>query len=133
MQKNLGGNMEENKKLNTILEEWLNYKKITVKESTYYRYIYIVEQYIIPNFDDITMKELEHYDFNKYIEKLLEILQPVSVKNTMTIFKSILGFAEKKYGYRFNFDLIAIPKVHTEELRVLSTREKNKLEKYCLK
>ena len=64
---------------------------------------------------------------------MLKFLSPTSAKNTLGIFKSILKFSQSKYDYRFNFDFIAIPKVHTEELRVLSKQEKSKLEKYCEK
>ena len=118
-------------KLDTIINEWLHFKKISIKESTYFRYVYIIEQYILPYFNNWEMDKLMKYDFNNYVEKLLETLSPVSVKNTLAIFKSILNFAQSKYGYNFNFKLVAIPKIHTEELRVLSKKEKNKLEKYC--
>ena len=125
--------MENKKKLNLVIDEWLQFKKIAVKESTYYRYLYIVNQYIIPYFEDIDLKELEQYNFNDFIENLLKILKPVSAKNVITILKYILNYAERKYDYRFHLDLVAIPKIHKEELRVLSIKEKLKLEKYCLK
>ena len=79
------------------------------------------------------MEQLVEYDFNIYVENLLTFLSPTSAKNTLGVFKSILRFSQSKYGYRFNFDFVAIPKAHTEELRVLSKQEKNKLEKYCKK
>ena len=119
-------------KLEAIITEWLQFKKISIKESTYFRYVYIIDQYILPYFKEFKMEELIEYNFNTYIEKLLEYLSPSSVKNTISIFKSILKFSQSKYGYMFNFDFIAIPKIHTEELRVLSKREKSKLEKYCI-
>lgn len=119
--------------MQTIINEWLKFKKISIKESTYFRYVYIIEQYILPYFKDFDMEQLVGYDFNIYVEKLLEILSPTSVRNTIGIFKSILNFSQRKYEYKFNFDFLAIPKVHTEELRVLSKQEKNKLEKYCKK
>ena len=120
-------------KLKTLIDEWLQFKKISIKESTYFRYVYIINQYILPYFKEIDLEQLVRYDFNLYVEKLLKNLSPTSAKNTLGILKSILNFAQRKYGYRFNFDFIAIPKTHTKELRVLSQREKNKLEKYCEK
>ena len=124
--------MEQNHTLKAIIKEWLEIKQISVKTSTYYRYVYIIGQYILPFFGDITMKELEDFNFNKFVIYQQKTIGPVSIKNNMVMFKSILGYASKRYGYRFQLDFIAIPKTHTEELRVLSTKEKNKLEKYCL-
>ena len=118
-------------KLEKIINEWLQFKKISIKESSYFRYVYIINQYILPYFNDTDMEQLVGYDFNIYVENLLKFLSPTSAKNTLGIFKSILKFSQSKYDYRFNFDFIAIPKVHTEELRVLSKQEKSKLEKYC--
>lgn len=120
-------------KLEKVITEWLQFKKISIKESTYFRYVYIIDQYILPYFKDYDMKALVKYDFNVYVENLLKFLSPTTVKNTIGVFKSILKYAQSKYGYTFNFDFIAVPKVHTEELRVLSKQEKNKLEKYCKK
>lgn len=118
-------------KLKKIINEWLQFKKISIKESSYFRYVYIINQYILPYFEDIDMEQLVEYDFNIYVENLLKFLSPTSTKNTLGIFKSILKFSQSKYDYRFNFDFVAIPKIHTDELRVLSKQEKSKLEKYC--
>ena len=125
--------MENEKTLKEIVEEWLNFKKITLKESTYYRYIYMINQYILPHFKDIKMIDLEKYDFNLFIAELMKVLKPTSIKNVIVLLKSILYYSDKKYGYRYSFDFVAMPKVHKEELRVLSHNEKVKLEKYCLK
>ena len=54
--------MKENQRLKEIINEWLQIKKITLKESTYYGYVYQINQYIIPYFKDISMQELEKYD-----------------------------------------------------------------------
>ena len=125
--------MENEKTLKDIVEEWLKFKKITLKESTYFRYIYMINQYILPHFKNIKMKEIENYDFNLFVVQLMKTLKPTSIKNVISLLKSILYYGDKKYGYRYNFDFVAMPKVHKNELRVLSQREKIKLEKYCLK
>lgn len=125
--------MNIEKTLNEIIDEWLQYKKITLKESTYYRYIYMINQYIIPYFNNIEMNKLQEYNFNLFIAELVKVLSPTSIKNVVSLLKSILAYSEKKYGYKFNFDFVALPKVHKKELKVLSHKEKEKLEKYCIK
>ena len=124
--------MKEDHTLNAIIEEWLQFKKITLKESTYYRYVYQINQYIIPYFKEIQMKELEKYDINKFVVSLLKTLKSSTLKNVIILLKSILGYSMKKYEYKFNLSFIVIPKVHKEELKVLSAKEKARLEKHCL-
>ena len=125
--------MNNKQTLTEIIDEWLNYKKITLKESTYYRYIYMINQYIIPHFNNIEMEELQSYDFNLFIAELVKVLNPTSTKNVVSLLKSILTYSEKKYGYKFNFDFVSLPKVHKKDLKVLSQKEKERLEKYCVK
>ena len=57
-------------KLETIINEWLQFKKISIKESSYFRYVYIINQYILPYFNDTDMEQLVGYDFNIYVENL---------------------------------------------------------------
>ena len=35
-----------NMKFNTIANEWLDFKKVTIKQSTYNNYLYIIEKYL---------------------------------------------------------------------------------------
>lgn len=125
--------MEDDMTLELIIDNWLKFKKIVLKESTYYRYIYMINQYIIPYFKNAKMKDLEKYDFNLFVIELMNNLKPTSIKNVISLLKSILYYSTKKYGYHFDFDFVVIPKIYKKELRVLTPREKNKLEKYCLK
>ena len=125
--------MNKKQTLNEIIEEWLQYKKITLKESTYYRYIYMINQYITVHFKNIEMEKLQDYDFNIFIAELVKILKPTSIRNVISLLKSILSYSEKRYGYKFSFDFVSLPKVHRKELKVLSKKEKEKLEKYCVK
>lgn len=125
--------MNNDLKLKQIIEEWLQLKKITLKESTYCGYIYQINQYILPYFKDIDMEELEKYNINKFVESLMESLKPSTLKNVIILLKSILNYSMKKYNYKFNLEFIVTPKVHKKELKVLNSKEKTRLENYCLK
>ena len=82
-------------KLEKIINEWLQFKKISIKESSYFRYVYIINQYILPYFNDTDMEQLVGYDFNIYVENLLKFLSPTSAKNTLGIFKSAYAKLKK--------------------------------------
>ena len=119
--------------LQQIIDSWLLYKKYKLKESTYYRYQYIIKKYIISNFGKEKPVFLEHYDFNIFIEKLAENLSPKTTKDIIIVLKSILKYAERKYNFDFKLDLVALPKYEPEEIEILSKEEKNQLEEMCYK
>lgn len=128
-----GFTLENEKTINELINEWLNYKKVILKESSYYRYIYMINQYILPYLNNIKMVNIVSYDFNNLVVELMKTLKATSIKNVIGLLKSILSYAYKKYGYEYNFNFVSLPKIHKAELRVLTQREKNRLEKYCLK
>ena len=57
-----------------IANEWLETKKITIKESTYYNYVYFINKYIINILGSMTIEELQNYNFNEFITELMKTL-----------------------------------------------------------
>ena len=123
----------KNEKLKKVAESWLLYKKYNIKDSTYYRYKYIINKYIIPEFDERKISFFEDYDFNIFVDKLAQNLSTKTIKDIIIVLKSILKYAERKYNCDFKIDLIAMPKNELLETQILSKKEKNKLEKQCIK
>ncbi len=74
----------------------------------------------------------KEYDLNKYIDKLKEKLANKTIINIISVFKSILRYAERKYNIDFKLDLISCPTIYQKEIEVFSNKEKSKLEKYLL-
>lgn len=119
--------------LQKIIDSWLLYKKCKIKESTYYRYQYIIRKYILPNFGEKKAIYLEDYDFNLFINKLIETLSPKTTKDIIVVLKSILKYAERKYNFDFKLDLVSLPKYEPEEIEILSKKDKKQLEEMCYK
>lgn len=116
-----------------ISKEWLEIKKNTIKQSTYYKYTYCIEKYLKNRIGNLRKKELEKYDYNQMTSELTKELSPKTVKEILNILKAILKYANQKYNMNVNLDLIVSPKVRNKEIKVLSKKEVNRLEKYCLK
>lgn len=55
-----------------LVNEWLNYKKDYVKESTYSNYALIVYNHLIPDFKDIYLQDINHNLLQQYIIKKLK-------------------------------------------------------------
>lgn len=116
-----------------IAEEWLEYKKNTVKQSTYYNYMFIINKYLNPRLKKIKLKKLLNFNYNELVSELTEELSKKTVRDVANVMKAILRYVEEKYDYSVKVKTISTPKVEIENLKVLSKKERNKLEKYCLK
>lgn len=114
-----------------LRNEWLINKKIEIKESTYSNYAYTTRKYLIPTFKNLTIKELERYDYSTFVEKLVENLSPKTTEDIVIKLKSILNYANEEYGANIPEKKIKSPKVHNEPLKILSKQECERLERTC--
>ena len=115
-----------------LADEWLLFKKYKIKESSYLAYKYVVEQKFVKEFGRKTLVELTHYNFNRYIEKLLRRLSSKTVKNMISILKEILRYAEVKYDLNFKLSLIASPSIKKFDIGVFGDKERTKLERFSM-
>lgn len=125
----------ENKeiKFNELANEWLLFKKSKIKESTYLNYKYLISSKLSKSIGEKTLDELLKYDFNFFIEKLMENLSNKTVKDTVVILKCILKFAELKYDMNFKLSLVSSPTIYKKEILIFNERERKKIERKCIK
>ena len=119
-------------KFGIVCDEWLEYKKMRIKESTYANYKFKITNYLKKDFGDRNLKEIVNTNLNRYIEELQFKLSSKTVKDITTILKSILKYAERKYNLDFKLDLISIPLTTSKEAEVFNERERIKIENYIL-
>ena len=113
-----------------IAEEWLEYKKISIKESTYCNYLFIIEKYLNPKFKGKYIDKIQNYNY--YIQELLKELSPKTVRDIINVLKSILKYYEDEYNSILQVKRINLPKLEKTRLKILNKQEKLKLEKYCI-
>lgn len=113
-----------------IAYEWLDYKKSQIKQSSYYNYKFGVEKYLTPFFGDKDIRKM--HDFSIFIDELSTSLSPKTVRDIVIIFKSILCFYEENYNKKLRYKKIILPKIDKREIEIFTSREKSKLEDYCL-
>ena len=125
----------ENKNVvfNDVANEWLLFKKSKIKESTYLNYKYLIANKFSKDLGNKTLEELKNYDFNSFIERLLEKLSSKTVKDSVVILKCILKFAEIKYDVNFKLGLISSPTIYKKEITIFSEKEKRRIERKCVK
>ena len=108
-------------------DEWLEFKKNLVKESSYFNYKFTVEKNIKPVLGDKTLAEMEKYDMNEFIKIKKEQGITTTLKEILVRVKSIFRFTQKKYGMRFDFEFHSgyIPRV--QRLEVFTEKENKRL------
>ena len=115
-----------------LTEEWLQYKKTKIKESTYLNYKFTINNKLLVKLGNYNLKELLKYDFNSFVNELMEYLSNKTVKDIVCILKGILRYAEMKYDINFKLGLISTPSLYKKEIEIINEKDRKKLEKYCL-
>ena len=128
--KNIIVSRRKRKDFEVVTEEWLKYKKNTVKKSTYYNYSYSVAKYLYPSFAGKNITKIKNY--NNFIEELSDTLSPKTVRDIVTKLKEIINFYEEEHNTKLNIKKMSLPKMNKKEIQILSNKEKQKLEKYCI-
>ena len=116
-----------------IAYEWLEIKKYNTKKSSYSTYSYSVRKFLMPEFQSMTLKKLENYNYKQFIDELCQDLEPKTVRDIVNNLKSILFLVQKDYNCKINIKDIKLPKMNSKILEILSDKEKMRLEDYCLK
>ena len=96
--------------------DWLEYKKATIKESSYLNYKFTINTKFIDEFGNKSILYLLSYNFNTFVTKLMENHSSKTVKDIITILKSILKYAEIKYDVNFKVSLIYVSNPSTNEV-----------------
>lgn len=121
---------DENMKFKKIAKEWIEYKRISIKDSTYYNYLFIIERYLNPKLQNKNITEIQNY--NDYVKELLENLSEKTVRDVIYVLRAILKYYEDEYDCILQIKRINVPKLKKTRIKILSKREKETLEKYCI-
>lgn len=113
-----------------ICYEWLEFKKGQIKESSYYNYKFAVEKYLISFFGNKNIRKI--HEFSTFVDELSTNLAPKTIRDIFNILKMILNFYEETYNKKLKYKRTILPKIEKKEIEIFTSREKDKLEKYCL-
>lgn len=114
-----------------LAHEWLLYKSGLIKESTYNKYTFLLEKYIMPEFSTMSISEISTDSVNKNMHQIYENHKnDFSYNYFKTIFfviKSIIMYGIKmKYFAPIDFTLKISDDSSNKNINVLSkTQEKN--------
>ena len=124
-----------------LTESFLKQKKYQVKDSTYAHYCYIINKHILPYFGNHSITEISSVLIEDYVSSKLtngkikteDGLSPKSVKDILSVLKSILKYGESK-GITSEKSITSVksPKANKKCIEVLSEDEQKIIEEYVL-
>lgn len=123
------GNVEIETEINTFnekIDKWLEYKKSTVKESTYSTYYAIASNKIRPLLGHYKINNLNKEIINSIIDKLSNSLSINTVHDMANILKQIL-----KYNRMTDID-VKVPIKEHKSISVFTPKDIKKLERFAL-
>ena len=121
-----------------LLADWLQSVKPDVKESTYSKYVFLVEKHILPELGNellinIDSEVVEQFVSKKLTEGKIRIeggLSPKSVSSLLSVIKLSLNFGMRR-GYECSdYLMIKGPRQKKTDIMILSTTEQKKLEQH---
>ena len=119
------------KRFDDIGYEWLEQKKWQIKQSSYYNYKFIVERYLIPYYGEKDIRKL--HDFNTFIDEISTDLAPKTTRDIYSVLKMILTYYEETYNKKLKYKRTILPKLEKKEIEIFTSKEREKIEKYCIK
>lgn len=115
-----------------VCYEWLENKKRNIKQSSYAKYSFEIERYIIPKFRKCKLYEINKNSLCDLITSNQHLSQR-TLKHISIIFKSIVGYVNEKYDSKLELRDYQFTSSSDKKYSVLSVSEQEKLEKYLLR
>lgn len=123
-----------------ISELWLESKKFSVKLSTYCNYKQKLEDYIYSQLGSLKYSEISQTQLNDFIDYLLVSgrkdgnggLSKGTVKDIITLMKSISKFAHTEYNLKNICDNLNISKVKKTKFKFYLIKSEKNLKHICL-
>ena len=118
-----------------LLDDWLHSTKITVKDSTYARYVHLIQKHIKPNLGYLQLSQLTSQIIEEFIATQLKTgrldgqggLASKTVTDILTLIKSTIEYARcSNYDVCCSLKKLSVKKDDTE-MRVLTHDEQSSL------
>lgn len=116
-----------------IFTEWLNMKKLKVKESTIANYVFKANKHLLCTFGAMKLSELSAKSVYDFIQcKLNDGLSAKYVSDMIVMLKSLARYAAKAYHCFNPIADVELPKVGKTEMKLYSKEQKNILKSALL-
>lgn len=124
-----------------LMDEWMSSVKQSVKESTYAKYIYLIQVHICPILGAYPLSKLNNQQLDDFVEQKLKNgkvngeggLSPKTVSDLLSMISQAIRFGKER-GYVCVKNLtIHYPKQIKPQIKILSVQQQQRLEKHLFK
>ena len=117
------------RKFDDYAAEWLQVNRHKITESTYVKYLTVVDKHLIRAFGGMRPEMITTAIISDFAARLVNVdgLSPKTATDILTILSSILKYARKTLGAIMPEVEIIYPKIVKKEMRVLSRSEQDRL------
>ena len=124
-------NSGKNKSVLEIYNEWIQAAANRIKESSYANYRTKFEKHILPEFKNTPCNALTSAKINAFInKKIKEGLSANYIRDIITVFKSMLLYAQEEYDLRLSLKNVILPKSAKKNADKINDKEQKKLVEY---
>lgn len=124
--------------ISDVCTEWLSMKKLSVKQSTYSKYYYIIQHEILPELGELPLHKVNSSVINNFTSRKLGVdgntdrkpLANKTVRDIYTILKSILRYGENEYRTGPLAENTVLPKARRESIETLTMLELKRIAQY---
>lgn len=124
---------ESKKRFQLFCDEWLKIVHAKIKQSTYVKYMSILEKHIKPFFGDLYPQFLSSAIIADFSRELLcaKQLSPKTVRDILALLSAVIKYTEKQNPKLSSIEIV-YPKEKKAESRVLTREEQARLMSYLL-
>lgn len=117
--------------------DWIQYKRVYIKESTYMKYRNLLNNYVLPVFEKMLLSHITTEVMNNYVNMLLTKggisgngLSPKTVSDVLSLIRNILRYASNN-GQVIAFDIRTVMiKQNMKNMRIFTNSEQDILCRY---
>ena len=115
-----------------LTDEWLELKKLSVKQTTYAKYSNIIDVHLSDLLEQSELLNWSITDFKSLLKELSEKgLAAATVKTIIYVLKSIINHGERNYNIEhINLSCLKI-ETYKHEIHVLNDNERIRLAEFC--
>ena len=119
--------------LASYCDEWLQLNRSKVKESTYVKYLSMLEKHVKPKLGSYYIHSLSSLLVEQFSHDLLckEKLSPKTVRDILMMLHSILKYVARQVPTMHHIEIV-YPKDAKQEMRVLTIEEQTRFTNYLL-
>ena len=117
-----------NENVGYFIVQWLEFNKIRLNPSTHAKYHNTINNYLLPFFNKIKIRNLDNKTIELFTTKLLEEgkmgnpLSPKTVKDILVLLKVIIKYIETNHNINLNIQII-YPKILKKENHIITKEQ----------